>query len=118
MFHYTERPFVCISYFLGIQKTDFDEVAEELLYVGECVWELILYLLDVLENDFAEVDKAMFLGVDLPCQIILCFQGFEKIDLDEDAKVMFQLGEWTWELITFQLYVSKDVFGKVDAAMF
>jgi hypothetical protein len=40
-------------------------------------------LLDVLKNDFAEVDKAKFLGVDLPCQIILCFLVIEKSDLDE-----------------------------------
>jgi hypothetical protein len=39
-------------------------------------------LLDVLKNDLAEFDKAMFLGVDFPCQIILCFLGIEKSDLD------------------------------------
>jgi hypothetical protein len=42
-------------------------------------------LLDDLKNDFAEVDRAMFLGVDLPCQIILCFLSIEKSDLGEFA---------------------------------
>jgi hypothetical protein len=37
---------------------------------------------DVLKNDFAEFDKAMFLGVDFPCQIILCFLVVVKRDLD------------------------------------
>jgi hypothetical protein len=36
MFHYVERPLERISYILGIQKNDLDEVAEEMLYVGEC----------------------------------------------------------------------------------
>jgi hypothetical protein len=30
-----ERPFERISYILGIQKSDSDEVAEEMFYVGE-----------------------------------------------------------------------------------
>jgi hypothetical protein len=40
MFHDVERPFDRIFYILDIQKSDWDEVAEVLFYVGEWAWEL------------------------------------------------------------------------------
>jgi hypothetical protein len=41
--------------------------------------------LDVLKNDFGDVDEAMYLGVDLQSELSLCFLGIEKNDLDEVA---------------------------------
>jgi hypothetical protein len=37
-------------------------------------------LLDVLKNDFGEVDKAMTEGVERPSEIIFCILGIEKSD--------------------------------------
>jgi hypothetical protein len=44
-----------------------------------------LCLLDVLKNEFGEVDEAMFQGVERPCEPIFCIQGIEKSYLDEVA---------------------------------
>jgi hypothetical protein len=33
-----------------------------MFYVGKWPWELIICLLEVLKNDFGEVDEAMFQG--------------------------------------------------------
>jgi hypothetical protein len=41
--------------------------------------------MDVLKNDFGNVDEAMFQGIERPREIILCIQGFEKSDLDDVA---------------------------------
>jgi hypothetical protein len=38
--------------------------------VGESPLELIIFLLDVLKNDFREVDEAMLEGVERPYEII------------------------------------------------
>jgi hypothetical protein len=51
--------------------------------VGEWSLELIIFLLDVIKNDFGEVNEAMFQGVERPCKIIFCFLGIKKSDLDE-----------------------------------
>jgi hypothetical protein len=60
MFLDVERPFERIFYILGIQKSNLDEFAEVVFYVGEWPWEFIFCLLDVLKNDFVEVDVAKF----------------------------------------------------------
>jgi hypothetical protein len=41
--------------------------------------------LDILKNDFVEFDEAMFQGVEMPSELILCFLDIEKSDLDEVA---------------------------------
>jgi hypothetical protein len=41
-----------------------------------------------------EVEKAMFLGVESPCEIIFCLLGIQKCDLDEVEEAMFQVVEW------------------------
>jgi hypothetical protein len=41
-------------------------------------WELIICLLDVLKNDFGEVDEAMFQGVERPYEHMFCIQGIEN----------------------------------------
>jgi hypothetical protein len=53
--------------------------------LGEWTLELIIGLLDVLKNDFGEVDEGMFQGVERPCEIIFCILVIEKSDLDEVA---------------------------------
>jgi hypothetical protein len=58
--------------------------------VGEWHLELIICFLDVLKNDFGEVDEAMFLGVDSPCELILYFLGIEKSDLGDSLKCCFK----------------------------
>jgi hypothetical protein len=40
-------------------------------------------LLDVLKNDFVEVDEVMFEGVVRPYELNFCTQSIEKSDLDE-----------------------------------
>jgi hypothetical protein len=44
---------------------------------NEWPWEIIICLLDVLKNDFGEVDEAMFQGVERPCVLIFCVLGIE-----------------------------------------
>jgi hypothetical protein len=39
-------------------------------------------LLDVLKNDFGEVDEVMFEGVVRQYELIFCTQSIEKSDLD------------------------------------
>jgi hypothetical protein len=41
--------------------------------------------MNVLKNDFVEVDEAMFQGVKRPCELIFCILGFKKSDLDDVA---------------------------------
>jgi hypothetical protein len=40
-------------------------------------------LLDVLKNDFGEVDEVMFQGVVRPYELIFCSQSIEKSYLNE-----------------------------------
>jgi hypothetical protein len=47
--------------------------------------KLKIWLLDVLKEDFDEVDVAMFHGVDGPCVLNFCISGIEKIDFHEVA---------------------------------
>jgi hypothetical protein len=56
-----------------------------MFYVGEWAWQPIICLLYVLINDFAEVDEAMFQGVERPYKLIFCILSFEKSDLDKPA---------------------------------
>jgi hypothetical protein len=46
-------------------------------------------LLDVLKNDFVEVDEAMFHSVERQCEIIFCILGIKKSALYELALVTF-----------------------------
>jgi hypothetical protein len=41
--------------------------------------------LDVLKNDFGEVDEAIFQGIERPNELIFSILGIEKSDLDEVA---------------------------------
>jgi hypothetical protein len=41
--------------------------------------------MNVLKNDFGEVDEAIFQGVEMPCEIIFCISGIQKSDLDDVA---------------------------------
>jgi hypothetical protein len=54
-----------------------------MLYVVEWPWELIIYLLNVLKNDFGEVDEPMIQGVQKPFENIFCILGIEKSGLDD-----------------------------------
>jgi hypothetical protein len=53
--------------------------------------ELIIWLLDVLQNDFGNVDEAMFQGVERHLEIILCIQDFEKVTWTMSLKWYFKL---------------------------
>jgi hypothetical protein len=39
--------------------------------------------MDVLKNDFVEVDEVTFQGVEKACEHFICILGIEKSDLDE-----------------------------------
>jgi hypothetical protein len=41
--------------------------------------------LNVLKNDFGEIDESMYQGVQMPCEIIFYIMGIEKSGLDEVA---------------------------------
>jgi hypothetical protein len=45
----------------------------------------MIYLLEVLKNEFVHFDEAIFQGVDLPFKLIWCFMCIEKSDFDEVA---------------------------------
>jgi hypothetical protein len=45
--------------------------------------ELIICLLDVLKNDFREVQETIFQGDKSPCELILCFLDIKISDFDE-----------------------------------
>jgi hypothetical protein len=47
-----------------------DEIAEVMFQEGECPCELILCLLVVLQNDFGDVDEAMFHDVIITLELI------------------------------------------------
>jgi hypothetical protein len=46
-------------------------------------------LLDVLKNDFDEIDKAMYESVERPYDINFCIVGIEKSYIYEVAYVLF-----------------------------
>jgi hypothetical protein len=46
-------------------------------------------LLDVLKNDFVEVDESIFQGVERPCELIFYILGIQKSDLYEFPEMMF-----------------------------
>jgi hypothetical protein len=48
-------------------------------------WELIIWLLDVLENDFGEVDEAMFQDVERANELIFYILKIEKKDMNKVA---------------------------------
>jgi hypothetical protein len=56
MFNYVDRPFELISYILGIEKCDLDELAIEMLYVGSWSWELITCLLYVSKDTLVKLN--------------------------------------------------------------
>jgi hypothetical protein len=70
MFLGVERPFDIIFCILGTDKAT-DEVAYVLFCFVECALELIIFLLDVLRNDFGECDEALLEGVEITCEHIL-----------------------------------------------
>jgi hypothetical protein len=72
MFHDVERRYERIFYILGIEKSDLDEDAEVMFFVGELPCEIIICFLDVVKNVFGK-DEALFQGVVLPHELILCF---------------------------------------------
>jgi hypothetical protein len=37
-----------------------------------------IFLLDVLKNDFVEVDEVMFQGIESPCELFFCILVIEK----------------------------------------
>jgi hypothetical protein len=45
----------------------------------------MIYLLDVLKNDFGEVDEAMIQGVERPYELIFCILSIVKSVLNEIA---------------------------------
>jgi hypothetical protein len=67
---------------------------------GKWHLELIISLLYVLKNAFGEVNEAMFLGVDRPCELILCYLGIEKtiwaIRLSDVLSI--RMARWTHNL--------------------
>jgi hypothetical protein len=60
-----------------------------MFYVGEWPCEISIFLLNILKNDFGEVDEEKFQGVERPCELIFCFVVIKKSDLDEVVLVMF-----------------------------
>jgi hypothetical protein len=56
-------------------------------------------------------------GVDWPCELIFFILTIQKSDLEELAEVMFQVGEWPWELLIC-LSDALENIGEVDEAMF
>jgi hypothetical protein len=46
--------------------------------VGEWPLVLIISHLDVLKNDFGEVDETMFQGVESPYELLFCIMSIEK----------------------------------------
>jgi hypothetical protein len=83
---------------IGHPKSALDEVAEVMFWVGECPWDFIICLLEVLRFDFGEVVKALFKGDERMCHLIFCFPGIQKSNLNEVADVKFYVREWPWEL--------------------
>jgi hypothetical protein len=54
--------------------------------VREWPLDLIICLLDVLKNNFDEVDEAIFHGVERPCKLVLIFLGIKKAILKMSLK--------------------------------
>jgi hypothetical protein len=53
-------------------------MAEVMFPVGEMSWSLLIFLLDVLICNLVEVDEAMFLGLERPCEFIFYILGVQK----------------------------------------
>jgi hypothetical protein len=54
-------------------------IVQEIIFeVGDLSSEFIICLLDVLKNDFAEVDEAMFEGFEKPCEPIFGILSIQK----------------------------------------
>jgi hypothetical protein len=49
-----------------------------MFYVGEWPLENIIYFLDVLKNDFDEVDEAMLQGDERPCEVFFLLSVHRK----------------------------------------
>jgi hypothetical protein len=60
-----------------------------MFYVFHWPCELIICFLDILNNDFGEVDEAMFQGVEKQCELIFFILGIRKSELVEVAQVKF-----------------------------
>jgi hypothetical protein len=69
---------------LVIEKKS-DEFAEVKFYVGEWCSELITCILEVLKNDFFEVDEVMIQDFKRPWELIFCYLGIKKSELVEIA---------------------------------
>jgi hypothetical protein len=74
-FQCVERPCEHIFGFLGIQEISLDEAADMMFKVGEWPYKLIICLLNLLKNNFREVDEAIFEGVERSCEIIFYILG-------------------------------------------
>jgi hypothetical protein len=83
MYHDFEKPFECIFYILHIQKSDLDEVRRSDTLSGRIALRTVNLRSGHLKKLLWYVDKAMFVGVGLPCKLILCFLVIEKSDFDE-----------------------------------
>jgi hypothetical protein len=46
--------------------------------VGEWPWDLLVCVLDVLENNFNELNEALFQLVERSCEIYFCYLGIQK----------------------------------------
>jgi hypothetical protein len=62
---------------LGIVKMRFGRRRLSDVLRTEWPWELIMWLLDVLKNDFGEGDEAIFQGLERQYELIFCVLGFE-----------------------------------------
>jgi hypothetical protein len=56
-------------------------------------------LLEVLKNEFGEVDETMFQGVERPYEPNFSILVIEKSDLDGFVYVIIQVGKWPQEHI-------------------
>jgi hypothetical protein len=69
----------------GHRKKVFHEFAEVTFYVGEWCLELIICFLDVLKNDFSEVNEVTIQDFKRPWELIFCYLGIENSELGEIA---------------------------------
>jgi hypothetical protein len=88
-----------------------------LFQVGEWPLELIIGLLNILKNDFGEVDEAMFQGVERPCELII-FPGHLKKRLGRSRLRDVSSGRMTLRSHNLPSGRLRNDFGEVDGAMF
>jgi hypothetical protein len=88
--------------------------------VGEWLLEIIIFLLDVLKNDFGWVNEAMFKGVERPYEIIFWILSIEKSTWMKSFAYLIHhvLGTRRTHKTQCLLNVLKCYFGEVDEAMF